>query len=215
MAPRMSRIVDVQAVDRAVDPLQGRGVIDRRAHPLQLQAGCEQPLDDHVVQLAGDPVPVGRRPPGPHGPPPPGHGRVPARRGLRVTPGARSPRRLAGTSPSRRRRRPARWVRRRETAAAARSPAVHRLARCCRTSSGGEDSVLRTQSRLDQGPDPAPRPVSSTMVVTGGPSDGHWMNAVAAAPEIDLATAVIRRRATSTSMGGRSASLSQADASSH
>jgi hypothetical protein len=32
--------------------------VDQPVHPLELQAGREQPLDDEVVQIAGDPVPV-------------------------------------------------------------------------------------------------------------------------------------------------------------
>src|SRR3712207_8363071 len=36
----------------------GEGLLERAAHPVQGQAGGEDPLDDVVVQVAGDPVPV-------------------------------------------------------------------------------------------------------------------------------------------------------------
>ena len=56
MVVRMSRTVEL--LDRGADPLGRLGVADAGQRALQAQAGGEDPLDDVVVQVAGDPVAV-------------------------------------------------------------------------------------------------------------------------------------------------------------
>ena len=59
MAERISRTVSSSsATDCWMRRLHGR-VRTAAQRALQLQAGGEQPLDDVVVHIAGDPVPVG------------------------------------------------------------------------------------------------------------------------------------------------------------
>ena len=49
----------VQGRHRLVDPAGDLGVRHHRGHALELQAGGEELLDHHVVQVARDPLPVG------------------------------------------------------------------------------------------------------------------------------------------------------------
>ena len=49
----------VQGVDGLADPLGPRPGRDHARRGLQGHAGGEQPLDDQVMQVAGDPVPAG------------------------------------------------------------------------------------------------------------------------------------------------------------
>ena len=67
----------VELVDGRIDPLGHVGPAGQPGGGLQLQSGGEQPLDDHVVQVPGDPLPVARAPPA--APAPPARGPAPAR----------------------------------------------------------------------------------------------------------------------------------------
>ncbi len=59
MVERMSRIVTSRSSTAPSMPGADLVVADPAAGPLQLEAGREQPLDDQVVQVPGDPVAVG------------------------------------------------------------------------------------------------------------------------------------------------------------
>ena len=58
IVPRIALIVSSRS---STDPRAGATTLgaDHQADPLELQAGGEQPLDHHVVEVAGDPLPVG------------------------------------------------------------------------------------------------------------------------------------------------------------
>ncbi len=79
----------VEVVDRLVDPLGRPRACRSSADGLQLQAGGEEPLDHHVVQVAGDPLAVRQRPQQLRGRRPPGPGPGRARPGRRSWPAAR------------------------------------------------------------------------------------------------------------------------------